>query len=280
MATEYADNGYVRKKIIGSYGGEMAGPADAKQDRYGAGPAKTTTQIVPYDGLSISSLFGGSPLSGAYTAQARPAATLRTPTNTANGTIVANKDQSRLPENAFGYGASGNMTGANPAVSAIDSAAPRVSQLFSLPGGGRLTGSGTPNYGGYRATPRMANPSPLIPGPAYVPQPAGLDPWSGLRAPGEVVPAAAPGMAQGGGLLQTIADLFAPMAPISAEQASSMRSSPDYNADQIKALEQGKKSYSPSPGLNMPTMAPGGKPRKTYGDGGSSSPYGSGGSLV
>lgn len=272
MATEYADNGYVRKKVIGSYGGEMAGPTDAKQDRYGAGPAKTTTQIVPYDGLSISALFGGSPLSGAYTAQARPATTLRTPTNAANGTIVANKDQSRLPENAFGYGASGNMTGANPAVSAIDSAAPTVSQLFSLPGGGRLTGSGTPNYGGYRATPRMANPSPLIPGPAYSPQPAGLDPWSGLRAPGEVVPAAAPGMAQGGGLLQTIADLFAPKpTPVKAA---------DYNPAQLTAIEQGKKSYSPSPGLNMPTMAPGGKPRKTYGDGGSSSPYGSGGSLV
>jgi hypothetical protein len=57
--------------------------------------------------------------------------------NQPSGSIVTAKDESRLTPNAFGYGTNG-VTGGNPAIAAIDRAAP--------------------NYGGYVASPRFTPP--------------------------------------------------------------------------------------------------------------------------
>lgn len=122
----------------------------------------------------------------------------------------------------------------------------------------------------------------------------GVDPWEGLRAPGEDWPASEPppfvdargGVApQGdfmtnlmtglGSLVEQISNPFA--VRVEPETLDQMRRSPDYAPEQVQALEKGKRAYAPVAGAFVPTMAPGGKPRRSSGD---SSVFGSGGSLV
>lgn len=95
----------------------------------------------------------------------------------------------------------------------------------------------------------------------------GVDPWEGMRFPGQqrVV---TPGMSLGN---VGAADI-SPIRVVSAAEMLS-RTTPESR----KAVEAGKSSYSAGPGQMMPTKAPNGKPRNTYGDGGND---GKGGSIV
>lgn len=169
----------------------------------------------------------------------------------------------RLTPNAIGYTQQGTMTGANPAVVAIDGAAQPGRQV--VPFNTRfasLTSSVPPNYGNYTATMRAANPNPLIAGPAYTPQPVAGDPWGGMRMNGQAAApmpgySAAPGAAQA---QQQARGLFDSLFGGGSSAAPSL--------------------YSPSSGSYMPTMAPGGKQRRKDADRSSASPTGSGGSLV
>lgn len=114
---------------------------------------------------------------------------------------------------------------------------------------------------------------PLVPGPRYVPQPVSGDPWAGMRSMGQGAAqmpgyGAAPGAPQQQPALGLLDMILGPGAGsgLAGLLSGAPRSAPSM--------------YSPSPGTYLPTKAPSGKERRRDADSGSSSVYGSGGSLV
>lgn len=300
-----------------------------------------TVPIDPYTGQPIATAPTLTPTGGDNSALGAIAnatgAMTAAPVYQPSGSMNSYKSQDQLPQGpavvgrlpAPGEGLTSAQRAAMTSLSAPARQTAARPIMFPLQGGGRLTGSGSPTYGNYTGSMRMANPSPLMPGPASTPQVVSGDPWGGMRMPGQgTAPMAgygnAPGAAQpaqqqarglfetifgsggngglmnglsmfgggGAGLINGLAKMAidagmgtgglmgTPTSPMSAAQVDALRQSRDYAPGQIAALQQNRPMYSASPGSFMPTMAPRGKARKTYGDGGPSSPTGSGGSLV
>ena len=206
-----------------------------------------TVPIDPYTGRPIATAPTLTPTGGANSALGAIANATGTmtaaPVYQPSGSMSSYKSQDRLPMQPAGMQVAGGSL----------NVAPR----------------GFPDVG-YRATMRFASPAasltssaPLMPGPAYTPQPVSGDPWGGMRMPGQ---GTAPMAGYGN----------APSAAQPAQQQARSLFASIFGGGSSAAPAL----YSPSAGAYMPTMAPGGKERRKDADRGSSSPTGSGGSLV
>lgn len=177
--------GNYGRGVIPQYSDQWAGPVDAKQNRYVAGPTQSTATFKPYDGLSLPTMFGsGGPLVGDYTAKAKPAPAKQpsspAPTYQPNGSTVANKDQTQLVNGwdqlggqyPFGY----SPEVQNRALAAIDNSTAVKEALLKqdLQGHSRSMGGIAdmfhPSMSGYAPAPGAPDPwGDNLRGPSYVP---------------------------------------------------------------------------------------------------------------